>query len=261
MALGLFVLVAAVGGESHRMARFWLVPLGTPQLHDLIEAGILVAVVGALWWAAISRLAASPAALWPAGMLLAALLAWWTFAALVWPGGYSSMMHILGAGYGLWWLHAGTLMLVPMMLLLAWLAREAPERALSLPRAQLQALLFLAALGVAMLLLRREVFAITHAPPLMDLFSDSARRASYRTILSLAYALLAFGVYLSAVRSGVRRRLYAAYALYVFTAFKVYVFDLESQNQLYRAFSLLVFAAILFVSSHFASRQQRRQDA
>jgi hypothetical protein len=54
--------------------------------------------------------------------------------------------------------------------------------------------------------------------------------------------------------------LYGAYALYVFTALKVYLFDLESQHQLYRAFSLLVFAAILFVSSHFASRQQRRED-
>ena len=54
-------------------------------------------------------------------------------------------------------------------------------------------------------------------------------------------------------------RLHAAYALYVFTAFKVYLFDLDAQNQLYRAFSLLVFAAILVVSSHFASRQERRQ--
>ena len=112
-----------------------------------------------------------------------------------------------------------------------------------------------------MLLLRREVFAITHAPPLMDLFPDSARRASYRTILSLAYALLAFGVYLNAVRGHRRLQLHAAYALYVFTAFKVYVFDLEAQNQLYRAFSLLVFAVILFVSSHFANRHQRTQDA
>ena len=47
------------------------------------------------------------------------------------------------------------------------------------------------ALVLAMLLLRREVFAVTHAPPLMDLFPDSARRASYQTILSVAYALLA----------------------------------------------------------------------
>ena len=46
----------------------------------------------------------------------------------------------------------------------------------------------------------------------------------------------------------------AAYALFVFTAFKVYIFDLESQNQLYRAFSLMVFAAILFASSWFANR-------
>jgi hypothetical protein len=72
---------------------------------------------------------------------------------------------------------------------------------------------------------------------------------------------LAFGVYLNAVRDGARMRLHAAYALYVFTAFKVYVFDLESQNQLYRAFSLLVFALILFVSSHFANRQQGKDHA
>ncbi len=95
----------------------------------------------------------------------------------------------------------------------------------------------------------------------MDLFSDVARRASYRTLLSLAYALLAFGVYLSAIRRGERARLYAAYALYAFTAFKVYVFDLEAQHQLDRGSSRLVFAAILFVSSHFASRHQRRQHA
>ena len=112
-----------------------------------------------------------------------------------------------------------------------------------------------------MLLLRREIFAITHAPPLMDLFGDTARRASSTTMLSLAYALLAFGVYWSAVRNHLRIRLRAAYALYVFTAFKVYLFDLESQNQLYRAFSLLVFAGILFVSSYFANREQRRDDA
>jgi uncharacterized membrane protein len=258
MALGLFVLVAAVDGEAQRMARFWLAPHGTHHLHELIQAGILVAVTGALWVGVVVRMAAG-AALWPAGLGLAALLALWTFEVLVWPGGYGSMVRILGEGYGLWWLHAGVLMMAPLLLLLAWLVREAPERALRMPRERLQALLFVAALVVAMLLLRREVFAITHAPPLMDLFPDAARRASYRTILSVAYALLAFGVYLGAVRSGVRVRLHAAYALYVFTAFKVYVFDLESQHQLYRAFSLLVFAAILFVSSHFASRQQRRQ--
>jgi uncharacterized membrane protein len=242
MALGLFVLVAAVDGEAHRMARLWLAPLGTHHLHELIQM-------------------AAGAAVWPAGLGLAVLLSLWSFEVLVWPGGYIGMRHILGEGYGLWWLHAGVLMLAPLIALLAWLVREAPERALRMPRERLQALLFMAALAVAMLLLRREVFAITHAPPLMDLFPDAARRASYRTLLSVAYALLAFGVYLGAVRSGVRVRLHAAYALYVFTAFKVYVFDLESQNQLYRAFSLLVFAAILFVSSHFASRQQRRQHA
>ena len=93
----------------------------------------------------------------------------------------------------------------------------------------------------------------------MDLFSDTARRASYRTLLSVSYALLAFGVYVNAIRASVRMRLYAAYSLYLFTALKVYFFDLESQNQLYRAFSLLVFAAILFVSSYFANRQQAEQ--
>jgi hypothetical protein len=207
------------------------------------------------------RFAASAAGVWTAGLTLAVLLSWWTFAAVVWPGGYGSMLYALGAGFGLWWLHVGTLMLVPLVALLLWLAREVPEHPLRLSRVQLQTLLYLAALGVVMLLLRREVFAITHAPPLMDWLPDSARRASYRTILSLAYALLAFGVYLNAVRNGVRVQLRVAYVLYVFTAFKVYLFDLESQNQLYRAFSLLVFAGILFVSSYFANRQQRRENA
>jgi len=141
--------------------------------------------------------------------------------------------------------------------MLVWLGREVPEDAFGLRRDRLQALLYLGALAVAMLLLRREVFAVTHAPPLMDLFPDDARRAAYRTILSLAYALLAFGVYFDAVRKGRRAQLRVAYALYAFTAFKVYFFDLESQNQLYRAFSLLVFAAIAFVSSWFANRQER----
>ena len=190
--------------------------------------------------------------------MLAVLLCVFTFEVLVGSSSYLQMSRVLEDGLGLWWLHVGALMLAPLAVVLTWLSRTAPERAGRFGRAQLQALLFGAALVVAMLVLRREIFAITHAPPLMDLFADTARRASYRTLLSLAFALLAFGVYLSAVRSGDRMRLYAAYALYVFTAFKVYVFDLESQNQLYRAFSLLVFAAILFVSSHFASRQQRR---
>jgi hypothetical protein len=68
-------------------------------------------------------------------------------------------------------------------------------------------------------------------------------------------------VYLQALRSRARHLLHAAYALYLFTAFKVYVFDLEDQNQLYRAFSLLVFAGILFVSSWFAHRQQQSRHA
>ena len=258
MGLALLVMVAAVDGEAYRMTRFWLAPHGTHPLQELIEAGILVAVMGGLWLAVIARTAAA-AAVWPGGLALAVLLTAWTAPVLVWPGGYYSMLAILGDGWGLWWLHVGAWMLVPLLLLLAWLGRETPEEALGMPRERLQALLFAAALAIAMLLLRREVFAVTHAPPLMDLFPDSARRASYQTILSVAYALLAFGVYLGAVRSGVRVRLHAAYALYVFTAFKVYLFDLQSQHQLYRAFSLLVFAAILFVSSHFASRQQRRQ--
>jgi hypothetical protein len=170
------------------------------------------------------------------------------------------MEHIVGEGFGLWWLHGGVLLMAPLLVLLARLAWEAPESGLGMPRERLQTLIFAVTLAVAMLLLRREAFAITHAPPLMDLFAEGARRAGYRTILSLSYALLAFGVYVSAVRTGVRPRLHAAYALYVFTAFKVYLFDLEAQNQLYRAFSLLVFAAILFVSSHFANRQQRVQE-
>jgi len=260
MGLGLFVMVAAVDGEAERMARYWLAPHGGRLLHDLIEAGILVAVMGGLWLAVVARMAAA-AALWPAGLGLAVLLALWTWQVLVWPGGYLHMLAILGDGGSLWWLHAGVWMLAPLLLLLGWLAREAPEQALRLPRERLQALLFGVALVVAMLLLRREAFAITHAPPFMDLFPDSARRASYQTILSVAYALLAFGVYLAAVRSGERVRLYAAYALYVFTALKVYLFDLGAQHQLYRAFSLLAFAAILFVSSHFASRQQRSEHA
>jgi len=260
MALGLFVLAAGVDGEADRAARHLLAPLGSHPLHDLIGSGILVAVMVGLWMGGIAR-AAAGATFWLAGTGLAALLIVWTFDVLLWPGGYRDMQSILGVGYGLWWLHIGVAMMAPLILLLIWLTREAPERALNLSREQLQAILFGAALVVAVLLLRREIFAVTHAPPLMDLFPDSARRASYRTILSLAYALLAFGVYLGAVRSGARMRLYAAYALYVFTALKVYFFDLESQNQLYRAVSLLVFAAILFVSSHFASRQQRRQDA
>jgi uncharacterized membrane protein len=258
MAAGLLVLVAAVDAEAQHAARHLLAPRGSGELHQLIRAGLLVAVTCALWFGAVARLAAG-ALLWTAALTLAAALVFWTFEALVWPGGYGGMRRILGDGYGLWWLHGGVLLMAPLLVLLGWLAREAPAQALRMSRERLQTLLLGVALLLAMLLLRREAFAITHAPPCADLLSEGARRASYRTILSLSYALLAFGVYLSAIRTGVRARLHAAYALYLFTAFKVYVFDLESQNQLYRAFSLLVFAAILFVSSYFANRQQRSQ--
>jgi hypothetical protein len=258
LGIGLLVLVAAVDGEAGRTARLLLAPGASSDLQNLLRAGLLVAVMCAMWFGAATALAGA-ALPWAAGLGLLVILGIWTFDALVWPGGYGSMRRVLGDGYALWWLHGGVLLLAPLLLLLAWLWREAPERALRLSHTQLQTVLFGAALLIAMLLLRREVFAITHAPPFMDLFPSGARRASYRAILSVCYALLAFGVYLNAVRTGSRSRLHAAYALYIFTAFKVYVFDLESQNQLYRAFSLMVFAAILFVSSYFANRQQAGQ--
>jgi uncharacterized membrane protein len=260
LGVGLLVLVAAVDGEAHRLARHLFAPRGSGELQALIQAGLLVGVTTALWLGAVSRLAAA-ALPWKAGLVLAAALVVWTFDVLVWPGGYGAMGHILGDGFGLWWLHGGIALLAPLPLLLLWLAREAPERALGVPRERLQHLLGVAALVICMLLLRREIFAITHAPPLMDFFSEAARRASYRTLLSVSYALLALGVYTNAIRTGERARLRAAYALYVFTAFKVYFFDLESQNQLYRAVSLIAFAAILFVSSYFANRQQKKQHA
>jgi uncharacterized membrane protein len=260
LGAGLLVLVAAVDGEAQRTARHLLAPLGSRELHELIRAGLLVALLGGLWLATAARLAGGAMA-WMASLLLAGFLLLWTAEVLLWPGGYGSMIRILGDGFGLWWLHVSVLLMAPLLVLLAWLAREAPESALRLPRERLQALLAGAALVVAMLLLRREAFAITHAPPLADWMPEVARRAGYRTILSLSYALLAFGVYLQALRSRARHLLHAAYALYLFTAFKVYVFDLEDQNQLYRAFSLLVFAGILFVSSWFAHRQQQSRHA
>ena len=64
-----------------------------------------------------------------------------------------------------------------------------------------------------MLLLRREVFALTHAPPFGDWFGVEAQRAAYRTILSLGYALMAFGIYVRAIHSDNRRWLQVAYAL------------------------------------------------
>lgn len=260
LTAGVLVLVAAVDGEAGRTARHLLAPRGSGELQGLIRAGLLVAVMGGLWFGAVVKLAGG-AVVWLPGVVLAAALMGWTLEALLWTGGYGSTVRILGDGFGLWWLHGGVLLMAPLILLLGWLAREAPERALRMPRERLQALLLTMALLTTMLLLRREAFAITHAPPFMDLIPDAARHAGFRTILSLSYSLLALGVYLSAIRSSSRMRLHAAYALYVFTAFKVYVFDLEAQNQLYRAFSLLVFAAILFVSSYFANRQQRSQHA
>jgi hypothetical protein len=260
LGAGLVVLVAAVDGEAGRSARHLFAPLGSRELQELVRAGLLVAVMVALWMGAATQLGGAGLP-WGAGLLLAATLLFWTFQVLVWPGGFAHLQRILGDGSALWWLHGGVLLLAPLLLLLGWLAREAPERALRMSRERIQALLFVTALVIAMLLLRREAFAITHAPPLADLLPDAARRAGYRTILSLSYALLAFGVYTAAIRTGQRGLLRAAYALYLFTALKVYLFDLEAQNQLYRAFSLLVFAAILFVSSYFANRQHRSQHA
>ncbi len=258
LGIGCLVLLAALDGEAHRLARHTIAPLASGGLHSLIQAGLLIAVMCALWFGAATRL--GEVLPWALSFALAAALIVLTSEALLWMGGYSTMERIVGDGFGLWWLHGGVLLMAPLLVLLGRLAREAPESGLGMPRERLQALVFALTLVVAMLLLRREAFAITHAPPFMDLFAEDARRAGYRTILSLSYALLAFGVYVSAVRTGLRPRLHAAYALYVFTAFKVYLFDLEAQNQLYRAFSLLVFAAILFVSSYFANRQQRVQE-
>jgi hypothetical protein len=258
MAIGCGVLVAAVDGEAARVARHALVPLGSSDLHELIRAGLLVSVVCGLWLSLRSGLASSGLA-WTVSLALAAALLAWTFEALLWSGGYGHPERILGDGFGLLWLHVGVILLAPLLVLLAWLAREAPEAAFGMSRDRIQALLLGIALAIAMLLLRREAFAVTHAPPLADWIRDGAERASYRSILSVSYALLAFGVYVSAIRRKLRAGLHAAYALYVFTALKVYLFDLESQNQLYRASSLIIFAAILFVSSYYANRQANRQ--
>jgi hypothetical protein len=252
LAIGSLVLVAAVDGEAARVARHAFVPLGSSDLHDLIRAGLLVAVICGLWLAARGGLGSTGLA-WTVGLALTATLLLFTSGALLWShGGHAE--RILGDGFGLGWLHGGVLLMAPLLVLLAWLVREAPDGALGISRDRIQAILLGVALAVAMLLLRREAFAITHAPPLMDLFREGAQRASYRSILSVSYALLAFGVYVTAIRKKLRAGLYAAYALYVFTALKVYLFDLESQNQLYRASSLIIFAAILFVSSYFANR-------
>lgn len=250
------LLVAAVDAETGRIARFGLAPLASSALQDLIRAGLLVVVVCGLWLAVRSAL--PPRIAWAASAAMAAALAVWTLAALVWLGGYGSALHILGDGHGLWWLHLGVLSMTPLLLLVAWLARELPEWQAGPSRQHLQSVLYGVALVLAMLLLRREAFALTHAPPFADWIPDAARRAGYRSILSVSYALLAFGVYVRAVRRGHRVGLHAAYALYGFTALKVYLFDLESQNQLYRASSLIIFAAVLFVSSHYASRYANR---
>jgi hypothetical protein len=256
LGVGVLVLSAAVHAEAVRLSRFAFAPRGTRALQELIEAGLLIGVMGALWFGAVARLAQGRI---PVSLRLgfAALLLVWVLEVLVWPGGYGRMLTIVGDGYGLVWLHIGVLLMAPLALLLASLGRDLREPFGSLSAERLRAVCYGAAVIVAMLLLRREMFAITHAPPVADWFSDAARLASYRMLLSLSYAFLAFGVYLGAVRSGNRPQLYAAYALYGVTAFKVYIFDLEDQHQLYRAFSLLIFAAILFVSSYFANRQQR----
>jgi hypothetical protein len=255
--IGGLVLIAAVDGEAYRVARYAFLPLASHDLQRLVQAGLLSFVICGLWLG-VRRQRPAGALSWAATLFLAAALLWWTAEALVWPGGTDSMSRILGDGIGLWWLHGGVILMTPLLLVLAWLGREAPERSMGLSRDQLQALLLGAALIVTMLLLRREAFAVTYAPPLVDLLPDEARRAGYRSILSISYALLAFGVYLSAVRQGVRIRLYAAYGLYVITALKVYLFDLEFQNQLYRASSLIIFAAILFASSYYANRYANR---
>jgi hypothetical protein len=256
IAVGALVLMGAVHGESFRLSRFLFAPHATPALHRLVEAGLLVSIMCALWFGVLIR-ALAVGVPFIATLMFTTLLLLFTGEALLWPGNYSEMRRILGLGYGLFWLHAGVLMLVPMIFLFAQLLRETPERALGWTRARWQFLCLAAVVLVSMLLLRREMFAITHAPPFADVFPAGAQLAAYRMLLSLAYAFLAFGIYLNAIRSGIRMRLYAAYALYAVTAFKVYFFDLESQHPLYRAFSLLVFAAILFVSSYFANRQSR----
>jgi len=257
IGIGALVLVAAVDGETSRLARHAFVPLGSSDLQDLVRAGLLIALVGTFWLAVRSRLAAG-AFPWLASLVLAVALLAFSFEALLWSRSYGHQTHILSEGAVLPWLHFGVLLMLPLPLMLVWLARGAPESALGISRERLQALLLGIALVLAMLLLRRETFAITHTPPLMDLFSNGARQASYRSILSVSYALLALGVYVVAIRRRLRMGLYAAYALYVVTALKVYLFDLESQNQLYRASSLIIFAVILFASSYYANRQANR---
>ncbi|MEE8580930.1 MAG: DUF2339 domain-containing protein [Myxococcota bacterium] len=247
VAVALFIGVAALHGESTRLARLVFVPFASSDLQDLVRAGLLVGFASALWFGVLARSVRTPLP-WLASFGFSALLLVFIGNVLIWPGRF-------GGAY-LGWMHLAVLLMLPLVFLLFQLLRDAPERALAFNRQQLQAACLAAAVLVVMLLLRREVFAITHAPPIADLFSNTARQSAYNMLLSLCYALVAFGLYLNALRNQQRLRLRAAYALYLFTAFKVYLFDLEAQNQLYRAFSLLAFAALLFVSSYFANRRR-----
>lgn len=254
---GVIVLIAAVDGEAYRTAAGMLAPGAPRALRELVQAGLLVSVMGALWVSALRPLARG-AVPWRALLGCAALLTVWVAEVLFWPTSYGGMTRILEPEVGLWWLHVGVLLLIPLLLFYWWLMRTAPDEAFGQNRAQLRIACFAAAVIITMFLLRREIFAVTHAPPLRGLFPLDARRASYRMLLSLSYAALAFGIYLRAVWKDERPRLYVAYALYVFTAVKVILLDIESSNQLYRGFSVVLVGIILMLSHYFAERQRTR---
>ncbi len=257
LAPGLIVLVAAMDGEAYRVARYVLVPGTHLYLRELVQAGLLVGVLAAMWFAAMRILGASRIP-WIALFGFTALLTFWVLDDLLWPVPYRRMVRVLDPDMGLWWLHGGVLFMLPLVVLFARLVAHVPDGLGKLSRDQVRALCFAAAVVVTMLLMRREIFAITHAPPLADLFPDAARRSWYRMLLSLSYAALAFGIYLSAIRTDLRLRLYAAYSLYVFIALKVMVLDIESRNQLYRGFSVVAMGLVLILSHYFAQRQRMR---
>jgi len=167
--------VAAVDGEAKRSAIFWIAPFGSHFLHELIRAGILIAVMCSLWFGVMGRAARSAA--WTSGLGLALLLSFWALEPLLWWGGYPQMLRILGDGHGLWWLHAGALLMLPLALLFFRLAGEMPERTGRFSGEQLRVMLFAASLVVVMLVLRREIFAITHAPPLAGTKCSRVRAA------------------------------------------------------------------------------------
>ena len=155
--------------------------------------------------------------------------------------------------------HSGSLLLLLVIFVASFVVfppkkSSPPTAEAEESRKQFGSKLLLGSLILMLFVIRRELHSLIFLPPLADAILPMNRESAYQMSLSCAYALVSFVLYLVGVNKEERSLIRIAYALFAVTGFKVYLYDLGSVAQIYRALSLLVFGMVLLISEFLKQR-------